>query len=258
MILSRRKKVKSSKPQNFLLSIFDTWQTLNEELPKEIEKSIIEEKNKEERIRKIGPRPSNKERFFTEKEIEIITNIIPDPRKSYIDISKDLGLSRHTARRRIEKMIEQEKIKIFLGINYQKLNLDFLLIDLISYNLKYLDEIFRELEMCPRVFTVVKNPLKNSLMMLLGMEKNLDEENNQVLAMIEKFQLDERIKECNVMNLYPEIAPSFLTMIPKNIPDQSKERSCQRDCDLCDNYIKGKCLGCPATKKYNPNIFKMA
>ena len=173
-------------------------------------------------------------------------------------MSKKLGLSRHTARRRLEKMIKQEKIKILLGINYQKLNLNFLLVELISTNLKFLDEIYRELETCPRVFTIVKNPLKNGLMILLGMEKNIDEDNNIILVMIEKFQLDLRVKECNVMNLYPELAPTFLTITLKNIPNGSKIRYCKHDCSLCDYFTSGKCPGCPTRTQYNPNIFKMA
>ncbi len=256
--MSKKKTVKKSKIKNFLLSILDTWQEFNENIPMEMEKSISDEKIREERFRKLGPQPSNKDLYFTEKEIDIVTNIIGDPRKSYINMSKDLGLSRHTARRRLEKMIKQNKIKIFLGINYHKLNLDFILVDLTVQNLKDLEDIFIELKNCPRVFTLLKNSLKNGLMILLGIEKSMDGQNNQMLAMIQKFQLDERVKECNVINLYPEISPDFLTFAPKNIPDSTQERSCGRDCSLCENYIAKKCPGCPASKHYYPNIFKIA
>ena len=256
--MNKRNKNKKGTLKNFLLEIFDIWRNLNEELPEEIEKSIKDEEFRQEKIRKLGPRPSNKDKYFTAKEVEIITNIISDPRQSYIDMSKKMGLSRHTARRRLEKMIKQKKIKILLGINYQKLNLNFILVDLIAVNLKLLDEIYQELETCPRVFTIVKNPLKNGLMILLGMEKNIYEDNNLMLVMIEKIQLDPRVKECNVMNLYPEIAPIFLTLTTKNLANGSKNIHCNHNCSLCDNFTSGKCPGCPARKQYNPNIFKMA
>ncbi|NHI92219.1 MAG: winged helix-turn-helix transcriptional regulator [Candidatus Lokiarchaeota archaeon] len=252
-----KQRKKHIKPNNFLLSIMNTWQKFNEDIPEKIHLTRTKEKLKKEREKKIGPRVSNKKSYFSQKEIEIIQELAANPRKSYVEIANFLGLSRHTVKKKIEEMLDNSKIKIFLGVNHKKLTLNLILFNLIVKNLKNLDEIFLELQNCPRVFSITKDIAKNSLTILLGIEKSITEENNQMVCMLERFQLDERVKESSVLSLYPEIFPNYLMFQALNSQKSHFENNCNSNCEICDFFVSNRCPGCPITKIFSEKFFKI-
>ena len=242
---------------NLLLSVLNTWQKFNEEIPEKIESRKTKEKIRNERERKLGSKSSNKKSYFTEKEVAIVEELVSNPRKSYVEIAKILGLSRHTVKKKIEEMINNSKIKIYLGINHKRLTLDLIIFNLVLKNLKYLDEIFQDLQSCPRVFSITKDISKNSITFLLGIEKSIDEGNNQMVCMMERFQLDERVKESNVVHLYPEIFPKFLLFKPFNNSKNHFQSNCNSNCEACEFFLNKRCPSCPASKIYSKKFFKM-
>ena len=242
--------------KNFLLSIFDAWLLLNEEIPKKIEKDKHKEEIKEERARKLGPRPSYKDKIFSSTEISIIKELIVNPRKSYAEISKNLELSRHTVKKRIEEMQEQNKIQFYIGIKYQKLNLEFVLLTLRTSNFKSLNEIYRIFQNCPRTFLLSKDIPRNSIQVLLGVEKSENKISEQCINIIEKWQLDDRVKDCSIYTLFPELFPEFIVFMPKNLPQKDKIAPCGANCAICEKYIEKKCTGCPAFEGYRGSLFK--
>ncbi|MFX1294866.1 MAG: AsnC family transcriptional regulator [Promethearchaeota archaeon] len=241
--------------KNFLLSIFDLWSLLNEEIPKRIEDEKILNEIQEERRKKLGYRGSDKEKIFSSTEIAIINELISNPRKSFVKISSNLGLSRHTVKKRIEEMLKFDKIIFYVGLNHKKLNIDLVVLTLNTVNIKYLDEIFQEYQKCPRVFSIIKDISKSCLQILFGIEKGNNSTSNRCVNMIERIQLDERVKECVINYLYPKIFPEFFLFTPKNIPKQSSISPCEINCSLCEKYINKKCDGCPATALFRGNIF---
>jgi len=258
----KRKGVKKSR--NFLVSILDTWQYFNQDIPQKIEKSIVQEKLKQERKIKLGPRMTNKEDVFSPKEIAILSELVTNPRKSYIDIAKQLGLSRQTVKKKIEMMKQHSKIQFFVGVNYQKLNLDLVFLKLLFNNLKDLNELYNDLQSCPRVFNISKNIAQNSLMTLFGIEKSYGgNHNNQMVCMIEKFQLDTRVKECTVVSIHPEMYPIYLVFSPKHLIFNDDSSALGTSCcatrcgSNCENYINSKCPGCPCLGEYEREIFKI-
>ena len=253
-----KRRSKRNKSPNFLLSIMNTWQKFNIDIPDRIETTKSKEILREERQRKLGSRVSNKNNYFTPKEIAIVQELVSNPRKSYVEIAKTLGLSRHTVKKRVEEMLGSSKIKIYLGVNHKKLTIDLILFNLILKNLKYLDEAYQELQNCPRVFSISKDISKNSLTMLLGIEKSSNEDNNQMVCMIERFQSDERVKESSILSLYPEVFPKFLIFKNSIFEEKSNKSGCNSNCNVCDFYLNKRCPGCPANIVYSESFFKMA
>ncbi|MHA1799851.1 MAG: AsnC family transcriptional regulator [Candidatus Helarchaeota archaeon] len=254
--MSNNKIKKQQNLTNFILSIMDTWQIFNNDIPNKMHSAKHKERMVKERARKLGSRASNKKNSFSLKEIAIIKELVSNPRKSYVEVAKSLGLSRHTVKKKIERMLFDEKIKIYLGVNQKKISLDLIVLQLLVDNLRNLENLFQELKNCPRVFSISKDISKNALLLLLGIEKMND--NNLLAIVIEKFQFDDRIKESNVISLFPEVFPEYLVFNPENHFKDLLEPPCQIRCENCKNFINGKCIGCPATEKYIGTFFKMA
>ncbi|MHA1357448.1 MAG: AsnC family transcriptional regulator [Candidatus Helarchaeota archaeon] len=241
---------------NVILAIFDAWELFNRALPQKLESQKKASALEAERKKKLAPVQPEKDTLFSPAEIALIYELNLNPRKSYIELAKNLGVSRHTVKNRIEKMLSTEKIQFCLGINYQKLNFDILFMELIAINLVKLDEILLELENCPRVFLIIKDIPKNGLKLLLGVERT-NFQPHQYLPIIERLQLDERIKECNIISLNPELFPQYLIFLDKNFPKSGKIAPCGENCKICENFLVNKCLGCPATEWYRGNVFKI-
>ncbi len=241
--------------KNFLLNIFDAWLLFNEELPNKIEEEKRKEEIKEERRRKLDPTTVEKDNFFSQTELPIIKELASNPRISFLELANNLGVSRRTVRKRIEKMLAMEKFQFTIGVNYKRLNLDLMLVNLNGVNLKYLSEIELELENCPRIFWIAKDISKSNIHFLFGTEKN--HHHYYYMNIIEKLQLDSRVKECRVTSLNPELTPKFLIFSKKQFPETSRRAPCGSNCSLCDKFIDQKCTGCPVFEGYSGNFFKM-
>lgn len=252
----KTKKEEKNPKRILLLSIFDIWELFNKEIPEKIEKEKVKAEIKEERARKLAPVTTDKENIFQPIEIAITNALISDPQSSYIQISSALNLSRHTIKKRIEEMLKQNKIKFFLGVNYQKLNLDLMLLTFHTINITSLNDLFQELQSCPRVFSIVKDLSKSSLQVLFGVEKSGDVSSNPCINIIEKWQSDTRVKECTIQALYPELSPLFIPFTIKNMPQKDFLSPCRANCAVCEKFLEGKCMGCPASKSYKGNLFK--
>ncbi len=254
--MPRTKGAKPVQYKNFLLSIFDMWQLLNQDIPQKIENEQVKQELVEERERKLGSKGIKKTNTFSSTEISVIEELASNPRKSYVNISSNLSLSRHTVKKKIEEMLKHDKLRFFLGINYHKLNLDLVVLTINVTNLKYLNDLFHNLQDCPRVFSIVKDISKSCVQIIVGIEKSSENVANQCVNFIERIHLNEKVKECSITYLYPDIYPHFVRFSSKNLPQKSSISPCEVDCALCDKYIKGKCEGCPASTVYHGDIFK--
>ena len=241
--------------KNFRLAIFDAWLLFNQEIPKQIRKEKLRAEIKEEREKKLAP-PSDREKFFSESEVALIKELISNPRKSYLELAENLELSRHTVKKRIEKMKSQGKMQFCVGINYKKLSIDLLFVNIFLKNLRNLEEMFQELQICPKIFLVAKDISKGNLQVLFGVEKTSTSP-NQYVGIIEQLQLDDRVKECTITSLNPELFPHYLLFSQNNFPVSDKRTPCGRNCSICEKYIDNTCAGCPGFQGYQGQLFKL-
>lgn len=245
--------------KNFLLDILDTWQLFNKELPRRIEEAKQGEELQEERRRKLDPhfyQGDQGDQVFSVNEIPILKQLATNSRISYLELAKNLGISRRTARKRIEKMIEEGKIRFSLGINYQTLNLDFLLVNVVCRTLMNLRDLVKELKDCPRVFFLAKDISRSSMQILFGTENLRAHSARKYIHLIEKLQADERVRQCDIISLNPEMMPQFLLFTDRNFPKRDRKRPCDVNCSICEQYINHTCGGCPATEDYTEYLFR--
>ncbi|MHA1266259.1 MAG: winged helix-turn-helix transcriptional regulator [Candidatus Helarchaeota archaeon] len=255
--MKKREKSKKSHYRNVLLEIFDAWYLFNQEIPQRIEADRQKDAVREERKRKLDPKYGEQDRYFSPSEVAIINQLISNPRRTYLELSEQLELSRRTVKKKIENMLIQEKIQFAVSVNYQKLNLDFIVLTITPNTIKALEELADELDKCPLVFLIIKDLSRNLLQLLVGAEKST-EHSNLYTNFVENLQLDERVKECTVISLNPEITPKYLLFTLKNQLQQNKRAPCGKNCIVCSKYITKKCRGCPAIEWYQGSIFRMA
>lgn len=241
--------------KNFLLDIFDAWLLFNEKIPKQIEKEKKIASIKKEREQKLSS-PVDKEKLFSQSEIALIKELVTNPRKSYLILAEKLGLSRHTVKKRIEKMIEQEKIRFCVGINYEKLSIDILFIKIVLKKLIDLEDMFQELQICPRIFLMAKDISNNKVQVLFGVEKTSDGP-NQYVGIIEQLQLDDRVRECSIISLNPELFPFYLLFTENNFLETAERSPCRKNCSICEKFTNNKCAGCPGFEGYRGQLFRL-
>jgi len=237
----------------FFTSIFDYMKILLDDIDnkKEHFDKIDISRNKQRK------RQSYKynEKIFSSTEKVIIHELISDPRKTYIAISKSLGISRHTVKKKIETMLKQKKIQFFIGINYQKLNVDFLSVIFSVRNLKFLEEIYTQLQECPRVFRIIKNIPQNSLYILFGVKRSSSNSRKLWSCMIEKWQMDERISSIKIVCINPQFFPPFIPLF-QTLNENNMDHPCENYCPICEKYITEKCPGCSRFRQFEKAIIK--
>jgi len=247
-----KRGVKKKLSLKFFISIFDYLKILLDEINKKKHFDKIDTSRNEHRKKQSN---KNNEKIFSSSEKAIIHELISDPRKTYIAISKRLGISRHTAKKKIETMLKQEKIQFFIGINYQKLNIDFLGVIFSIKNLKYLEEIYIQLQECPRVFRIIKNIPQNNLYILFGVERSSSNSEGLWSCMIEKWQMDERISSIKIMCINPQFFPPFIPLF-LTLNENNMDNPCENYCPMCEQYITEKCTGCSRFRQFEKSIIK--
>jgi len=245
-----KKGTKNQLSIKFFTSIFDYLKILLDEIHKKEHFDRIDMSKNKQRKRQL-----NNEKIFSSTEKAIIHELMSDPRKTYIAISKNLGISRHTVKKKIETMLRQEKIQFFIGINYQKLNMDFLDVIFSVKNLKFLEEIYTQLQECQRVFRIIKNIPQNSLYILFGVERSSSNSRKLWSCMIEKWQMDERISSIKIVCINPQFFPSFIPLF-QPLNENNMDHPCENYCPLCEQYITEKCPGCSRFRQFEKAINK--
>lgn len=177
------------------------------------------------------------------KIIEILSK---DGRMSLTKLGETLGLSHVAVRKRLEKLLSKNVMKVLSAMNLHKLGLKIVVLLAEVRSSRDVEEIVKKYSSCPRMLFLSTIMGRYNLMaMMIG-------ENDQTLESILtvcSFRRERGIMKSEVHLVSSIPIPRFM---PMKIVAEKKGTTtpCGMDCSNCKRYLQGLCLACPATEVY--------
>jgi DNA-binding Lrp family transcriptional regulator len=177
---------------------------------------------------------------MSKKDIDIISALMPDGRKSITQLAKETGISRPTVTNRLEKLLKGKVISVEPGLNLKKLECSTACLTVETEGVDQRRRIEKTLSRCPRVLMMLRLAEKANLMVTL-----FGEDQDSLRSTIESIGSWPGASILNVSHpLYPE---TFRVPVTNEKQDVAP---CGKDCSECPNYLIKECLGCPVTIHY--------
>ena len=187
-----------------------------------------------------------------EVDKKIISQLQLDGRATFNELAEIVGFSNMGAKKRVEKLLRNDTIKISALVNADQLKLHaaFVLIEMESG--EAMQQLLDRFSECPRVVHIFTTLGGYNIIALIVAE------NRETLDSIsvEKCSLRSG-KGIRRSEFYPigRIHYSPHLMIREHLTGKDKEITpCGVDCRPCNRYKTGGCVGCPTAKYYKGNL----
>ncbi len=183
---------------------------------------------------------------------KIITQLQANGRTTAEELSKITGFTSMGAKKRLEKLIKNQTIKISALINPSVLKLHPAFVMLEMESAEAMQDLLNRFEECPRVVEIFKTMGGYNLIALVVAET---QETLESISM-EKCSL-RCSKGIRRSEFYPinEIYFSPFLQIRESLAQKEKNAApCKVDCDPCNRYENKKCVGCPTTTRYRGTL----
>ena len=187
-----------------------------------------------------------------EVDQKIISQLQTDGRTTLEELAKAIGFTSMGIKKRLQKLLDQEAIKVSASLNpfFFKLCPAIVLLEMESAEaMQNLLERFKE---CPRVVHIFKTIGGYNLIALVVAE---DQDTLESISM-EKCSLRSSAG-IRRSEFYPIGDIHFSPFLPVREHLTHKERTvapCNVDCKPCARYRTGKCVGCPTTNHYRGTL----
>lgn len=185
--------------------------------------------------------------MLDEIDWKIINQLQKDGRTTFEELAKLVGFSSMGVKKRFDKLIKKEIIKISALVNIKKIDLQaaFVLIEIESA--EAMENLLKRFKECPRVVYIFKTLGAYNLFALVVAE---DQATLESISM-EKCSLrsGEGIRRSEFIPIGNVLYNPFLS-IRGNLTHKEKSIApCSVDCQTCKRY-KTECAGCPAASYY--------
>ena len=187
-----------------------------------------------------------------EVDRKIISQLQLDGRTTLEELGKITGYTSMGAKKRIDKLLEREVIKVSALLNLRPLNLCAAIVLLEIASADAMQRLLDRFRDCPRVVHIFTTLGGYNLIALVVAE---DQDTLESISM-EKCSLrsSEGIRRSE---FYPigNIHYSPFLAIREHLTHKEKTISpCNVDCRPCQRYKAKKCVGCPATTYYRGTL----
>ncbi len=183
---------------------------------------------------------------------KIVAQLQKDGRANLQELAKTIGYTSMGTKKRLEKLIEKNTIKISAQINPQALNLHPAIVMLEMENAQAMQSLIDRFKDCPRVINIFKTMGGYNLIALVIAETP---ETLQCIA-IEKCSLRSS-PGIRRSEFYPisDIFFSPFLQIREHLAQKGKNSShCGVDCKSCARFGARQCVGCPSTAEYQGTL----
>ena len=187
-----------------------------------------------------------------EKDKQIITMLQADGRATLQDIAKNIGLTSMGTKKRLEKLLKNETIKISALINPNALKLYPAIVMLEMESAEAMQNLLDRFEECPRVVQIFKTLGGYNLIALVVAETK---ETLESISM-EKCSLrcSKGIRRSEFYPVSETYFSPFLQIRENLAQNKNKTAPCKVECGPCNRYETQKCVGCPTSGNYKGTL----
>jgi DNA-binding Lrp family transcriptional regulator len=183
---------------------------------------------------------------------KIIAQLQVDGRTTLQDLSEKIGLTSMGTKKRVERLIKKDIIKVSALMNPNALDLHPAIIMLEMESAEAMQELLDRFEQCPRVVQIFKTVGGYNLIALVIAETQ---------DTLESISMEKCSLRCSKgirrSEFYPVSETFFSPFLPIREGLAHKERKvspCNVDCPPCNRYETKKCVGCPTTCHYKGQL----
>jgi len=180
---------------------------------------------------------------------KIISQLQLDGRTTFEELGKIIGYTSMGAKKRLDKLLEQNVIKVSALINLEPLKLFAAVVLLEMESAEAVHKLLERFKECPRVIHIFTALGGYNIIALVVAE---DQDTLESIS-IEKCSIRSS-KGIRRSEFYPIGAVHYSPFLSVREHLTHKERTispCNVDCGPCQRYKSKKCVGCPTTHYYH-------
>jgi DNA-binding Lrp family transcriptional regulator len=183
---------------------------------------------------------------------KIIGQLQSDGRATLQDLAKTVGFTSMGTKKRLERLIKKDIIKVSALISPSALKLHPAIIMLEMESAEAMQELLNRFEECPRVVQIFKTVGGYNLIALVVAETR---ETLESISM-EKCSLrcSRGIRRSEFYPVSDTYFSPFLQIRENLAHKANKVTPCNVECDPCNRYETQKCVGCPTTTYYKGSL----
>lgn len=187
-----------------------------------------------------------------EVDRKIIQQLQRNGRTTFEELGKIIGFTSMGVKKRVDKLIEEEAIKVSASLNLKSLNLCAAVVLLEMENADVMQRLLERFKDCPRVVHIFTTLGGYNLIALVVAE------NQETLESISVEKCSLRSSEgIRRSEFYPigniHFSP-FLSVREYLAHKDRTDAPCKVDCGPCSRYRMKNCVGCPATNYYRGTL----
>jgi Lrp/AsnC family leucine-responsive transcriptional regulator len=179
---------------------------------------------------------------------KIIAQLQLDGRTTLRELSKVIGYTSMGTKKRLEKLLKNDKIKVSALINPNVLKLHPAIVMLEMESAEATQNLIERFKDCPRVIHIFKTIGGYNLIALVVAE------NAETLESISTEKCSLRCSRGIRRSEFYPISDTYFSpflLIRENLTHKEKAVTpCSVDCAPCNRYENQKCVGCPSTSHY--------
>ncbi len=175
-----------------------------------------------------------KDPIFDETDLAILKNLVRNPRMSFKEIAKDVGVTRVTVRNRLKKLFEREIISLRVLFNAKKFDLKFAILCLSFYEYSHVNKCLNIALHCPKVLMALKSVGKYHVVLTI-----VESDERRLQKVIDEFQYLPGVKESLVLPLSTTniLKPVFFDVIPSRILLEMLDKEICRMCPINSEWM---------------------
>ncbi len=178
-----------------------------------------------------------------ELDLRIIRALNDDARKTVLDISKEIHVSRPTISNRLRRLIEEGLISFTPNLDLAKLGFRTAIVGLSIRNRELVRDFVDTYSKCPRVLSISRPSEEFNVSVHLWGEYI-----STLEATIESMR---NFGEGEIVFVHYSGPPEYPSKLNIQVfPEKSKIAPCGSVCAKCPAFIEDRCLGCPAVDCY--------
>jgi len=183
---------------------------------------------------------------------QLVTLLQQDGRKSLSEIGKKLDMSHVAVSKRLDKLVDGNRIHVTAGVNAEELDVKLLFMGLEVDNIDVAERIKEKYQHCPRLLMLA--PVTGSYNLIAIMAAQ-DTWSLQSIVGTCSMRTEQGVRRSESWFGNAPIVPTFLQLQLAPEATNGSKAPCKADCATCKRYIDEKCVGCPPTSVYRGKLW---